>query len=149
VFKQLLLPLFIFTTFLSSEELTFSEKVSASFLNGVVEGITGIGNKLIDFNLSKMLSNMDKLKEEQKVKREIWKEKEIKRLKKSLKSISAERYKYIHLYSQEKEKNRELQKRVAQLEKLITQYHIEENNKISARVKAKEDLRKQLKGSHE
>jgi len=74
VFKQLLLPLFIFTTFLSSEEFTFSEKVGASFLNGVLEGITGIGNKLIDFNLSKTLSNMDKLKEEQKAKEDLRKQ---------------------------------------------------------------------------
>lgn len=140
--KKILLSLLILTTLLSCEELTFGEKASASFLKGIIDGVTGIGKNLVDLNISKKLSDIEKL-EDVKSKNQ---SNEIKRLKKSINSLSAERYKYIHLYSQSKDQNRVLKKRVAKLEKLIKEYHIQENNKNIKRSQAKEDLKKQLKG---
>ena len=142
--KQILLSLLIFTTFLLSEELTFAEKANSSFLLGVQKGINGM------VEAQKRQSGViNKFQEEEKKRQETGKDRELKRLKKSIKTISAERYKYIHLYSQEKDKNRELKKRVAQLEKMIAQYHITEDKKRSARSKAKENLRRKLKANHD
>ena len=141
--KKILFPLFI-TSFLYSQELTFAERANTSFLLGVQKGINGMVE-----TQRKQSGTIDQFEQEEKKRQETGKKRELKRLKKSVKTLSAERYKYIHLYSEEKDKNRELKKRVAKLEKLIAQYHIEEDNKVSARAKAKEDLRKQLRGNHD
>ena len=140
--KQILLFLFILTNLSLSKELTFAEKVNASFLLSIQKGI----NDMVEIQ-KKQSGTIEEFQKEQKLEKENWKDREIKRLQKSVKTISAERYKYIHLYSQEKDKNRELKKRIIELEKFIAQYHIKKDNETLARAKAKKELKRQLRNS--
>ena len=68
VSKKILFIIFIMSNLSIAEDLTFEDRAGASFLLGVKNGITGIANKLIDINISKILNNMEKIEKEEQLK---------------------------------------------------------------------------------
>ncbi len=143
--KQYFIILFIFISILNAEELTQSETMQAAFILGLKKGIIGIAEETtkIISNPNKIVNNVKKLEENQRVAREKGNEHRIKRLSKSVNHLYKERSKYLHLFSEEQIKNRNLKREIEKLKKTIEEYNMyHENEKSKEAIKKEKAIKK-------
>lgn len=150
VSKKILFIIFIMSNLSIAEDLTFEDRAGASFLLGVKNGITGIANKLIDINISKISNNMEKIEKEeqsrQKSQLKYYKEKYKKRGQAILK-LNRERSQLIKKFNILKSENKNLKRTIKKYKTELGDDYFQNKKKQDERDRANADLKKQLKGA--